>query len=349
MGSAGVAIALFLTIYLLPLLLELWPPVRKQPRAGFELAEQGAAKFSGGVAKKAGCDRSGRAATPARVHRAVSRAAGCVCLWRASGQGRLDLLSLYPKDSPFSTSVKLLDEKMAGSNQMSIYMDFGASRAAEDPVVLQAIDDLQRQFERKYPQYVVTTSSLVDIVKDTYQKLNQAQAAKYVVPADPRELSQTLYLFNNADPEQRKRLVDDNYRKAAVTVTLRNAGTFEYGDVFDSMQRDIQASLSTIRQHYPQAQVSITGMFVLKMRLDHSPDHDRTGEFRRGLSGHQHSVLLRGVRLHQGGRDRHHSQCDSVAVRGWRDGLARHPAGLFRDHPRADHHRHSRWTTRLTS
>lgn len=269
MGSAGVAIALFLTIYLLPLLLELWPPVRKQPRLASSWLSRALPNFQAALQRKLD------AIVPAVQRRPLAYTAPFLVLLVACVYGVLqarvdsDLLSLYPKDSPFSTSVKLLDEKMAGSNQMSIYMDFGASRAAEDPVVLQAIDDLQRQFESKYPQYVVTTSSLVDIVKDTYQKLNQAEAAKYVVPSDTRELSQTLYLFNNADPEQRKRLVDDNYRKAAVTVTLRNAGTFEYGDVFDSMQRDIQASLSTIRQQYPQAQVSITGMFVLKMRLDH--------------------------------------------------------------------------------
>jgi hypothetical protein len=269
MGSTGVAVAFFLTIYLLPMLLELWPPVRKQQQAAPRLPSRFLPNFQAALQK--GLAK----VVPAVQRRPVAYCVPFFVLLATCVYGLFharvdsDLLSLYPEDSQFSQSVRLLDEKMAGSNQMSIFMDFGASRAAEDPFVLQAVDDLQTQFENKYRNYVVTTSSLVDIVKDTYQKLNQGSQDRYVVPEDQGELSQTLYLFNNADPEQRKRLVDDSYQKAAVTVTLRNAGTFEYGDVFDSMQQDIHESLSTIRQKYPQAQVSITGMFVLKMRLDH--------------------------------------------------------------------------------
>jgi hypothetical protein len=151
---------------------------------------------------------------------------------------------------------------------MSVYMDFGAPQAAEDPFVLKTVDELQKRFEKKYSKYVVTTRSIVDIVKDTYQKLNQGAPDKHVVPANQNELSQTLYMFNNADPEQRKRLVDDAYKKATVTMTLRNASSYEYSDVFNSMQKDIKDALATIKTKYPQAQVSITGMFVLKMRLE---------------------------------------------------------------------------------
>jgi predicted RND superfamily exporter protein len=75
-------------------------------------------------------------------------------------------------------------------------------------------------------------------------------------------------MFNNADTDQRKRLVDDSYRKANVTITLRNASTYEYDDVFERMQQDIYDSLNKIKAKYPSAKVSITGMFVLKMKLE---------------------------------------------------------------------------------
>jgi uncharacterized protein len=73
-------------------------------------------------------------------------------------------------------------------------------------------------------------------------------------------------MFNNANPEERRRLVDDNYKKANITITLLNGGSYEYLDVFEQMKKDIYESVDVIKQKYPDARVSITGIFALAMR-----------------------------------------------------------------------------------
>jgi uncharacterized protein len=273
MGAIGITSALFVTLLLLPLLLDLWTPV---PRESAQTLRRALPALVGKVVPNI---RNALQNALERIVPAVERRpiAYCipflvllaVCLYGAFHvRVDSDMLAMYQSDSKFPQSIKIIDKEMAGSSQMSVYMDFGAPQAAEDPFVLKTVDELQKSFEKKYSKYVVTTRSIVDIVKDTYQKLNQGAPDKHVVPANQNELSQTLYMFNNADPEQRKRLVDDAYKKATVTMTLRNASSYEYGDVFNSMQKDIKDALATVKTKYPQAQVSITGMFVLKMRLE---------------------------------------------------------------------------------
>ncbi len=273
MGAIGVSVALLLTLLLLPMLLDLWAPVPGEASPGRRVLAQRVGRMVPNVRRS--LQTALERIVPAVERRPVAYAVPFILLLAIFLYGATharvdsDMLAMYQSDSRFPQSVRIIDKEMAGSSQMSIYMDFGASRAAEDPFVLKTIDELQRMFESKYARYVVTTRSITDIVKDTYQKLNQGAPDRYVVPASQNELSQTLYMFNNADPEQRKRLVDDAYSKATVTMTLRNASSYEYRDVFDSMQADIRSALDTIKQQYPKAQVSITGMFVLKMRLEH--------------------------------------------------------------------------------
>lgn len=280
MGAIGITSALFITLLMLPMLLDVWAPVPREnptpvatPTAAMRRALPAMiGKIIPNIrnALQAGLERI----VPAVEKRPITYCIPFIVLLVVCMVGAFhvrvdsDMLAMYQSDSKFPQSIKIIDKEMAGSSQMSIYMDFGAPQAAEDPFVLKTVDELQKGFEKKYSKYVVTTRSIVDIVKDTYQKLNQGAADKHVVPMNQNELSQTLYMFNNADPEQRKRLVDDAYKKATVTMTLRNASSYEYGDVFNSMQKDIKDSLAIIKKKYPQAQVSITGMFVLKMRLE---------------------------------------------------------------------------------
>ena len=273
MGAIGITSALFVTLLLLPLLLDLWTPV---PRESAQTLRRALPALVGKLVPNIRnvLQNALERIVPAVEKRPIAYCAPflvllAVCLYGAFHvRVDSDMLAMYQSDSKFPQSIKIIDKEMAGSSQMSVYMDFGTPQAAEDPFVLKTVDELQKRFEKKYPKYVVTTRSIVDIVKDTYQKLNQGAPDKHVVPVNQNELSQTLYMFNNADPEQRKRLVDDAYKKATVTMTLRNASSYEYGDVFNSMQKDIKDALATIKTKYPQAQVSITGMFVLKMRLE---------------------------------------------------------------------------------
>ncbi|MBD3315508.1 MAG: MMPL family transporter [Chitinivibrionales bacterium] len=269
MSSIGVAFAFILTVFLLPVMLELWAPVPKGKKNGTRAEESRKGLVPDFPAMLQGAlDRI----VPAIQKRPITYCIPfffvfIICLY---GMFRLKVdsntLAMYPADSKFRRSVEIIDGKMAGSSRIALYFDLGEEFALHNPKVLRTIEQLQNQFEKKYPEYVITTSSLIDVVKDTWWKLHGGKKGKYVIPQEEKELSQALFMFNNASPEERRRLVGDNYRKMNMTITLRNASTYEYKDVFANMQSDINSAMSKIRQEYPTARVSITGIFALMMK-----------------------------------------------------------------------------------
>ena len=176
------------------------------------------------------------------------------------------ILDQYPADSTFTQSVEVADKHMMGAYVMVLYLDFKEDFALQDPDVLKAMDALQKKFETKYKKYVVLTNSIADVAKDANRKLN-GNAPEYERIPDTREmLSQTLFMFNNANPSERQRLVDDSYRKANIKIALHSYGSYEYYEVFQQMRADIDEMMAELKTKYPRTEVSITGIFALAMQ-----------------------------------------------------------------------------------
>lgn len=257
MSALGVGIAFFLTFYLLPILLDAYPPAPRKVRSVPGLVGALQRKLENVV--------------PAVAKRPMVFIAPffllfAVCLYGASKvKVDISILDQYSKESNFYQSIALLDEQLAGSSRISLFVDLKADNGFQDPAVLKVVDTLQRKLETQYSNYVVKTSSIVDVVKDANQKQNEGRAEMYVIPPDPKTLSQTLFMFNTADPDEREKLVSENYRKANITISLRTYGSNAYVDVFAQMKQDIAGALTQIRKDYPQAAISITGLFAMGM------------------------------------------------------------------------------------
>ncbi len=156
---------------------------------------------------------------------------------------------------------------MMGTQNMEVYIDMGVEDGLKDPVVLKIVEKLQREFEAKYKRLLVRTYSLADVVKDAYRVLNENREEMYRIPDDPDVLAQTLFLFNNANPEDRRHLVSDDFRKSHISIQLYNAGSFEYSKIFSAMQADIDDSFRALEGDYPEMNISVTGGLALMMEL----------------------------------------------------------------------------------
>ncbi|NVO09898.1 MAG: MMPL family transporter [Bacteroidales bacterium] len=270
MSTLGIFLAFFFTIYLLPILIDIWPPVMRTEKVQKNrlriIIGRIFPNFATFLQKQ--LDK----VVPIVEKRAISIfviffVVLGVCIY-GSFFVKVDshMLDQYPKDCKFRKSVGIADKEMMGAFSMVVYMDLGKENALQDPQVLKSMDELQRKFEKKYNKYVVMTSSLADVVKDAYKKLNEGKEEMCIIPADEKVLSQTLFMFNNANPVDRKRMVDDNYRKANINISLHDFGSYEYNIVFQEMQKDISEMTDALKSKYPEAQVSITGIFALAMK-----------------------------------------------------------------------------------
>lgn len=265
MSTLGILFALLLTIYLLPLLIDMWPTMSKKA-----VVEKPGKKPLLDVLPPL---RSllGKV-VPVVEKRPITFIAPfmlllVVCIYGATTV-KIDsqILDQYPEDSTFAQSVRVADEHMMGAYSMVLYLDFNEDFALQDPVVLKAMEELQNKFETKYEKYVVMTRSLVDVVKDANQKLNRGSQEHYRIPETREVLGQTLFLFNTANPSERQRLVNDSYRRANIKIALHSYGSHEYSAVFQQMRADIDEMMGKLKAEYPGAEVSITGIFALAMQ-----------------------------------------------------------------------------------
>lgn len=268
MSATGVIIALLLTLFVLPVMLDLWAPKVGNNKSGkksftekmvpnFALALQKVFKSVFRIVEK----------SPVTILIIGCILFGFIIYGITKVSVDQNLATQFSENSPFRQAVNIIDEKMMGSQNMEIYLDLHKIDAFQDPFVLDKMDDLQRKLEKKFSEVIVKTTSLVETVKDANQTLNEGKEDMYSIPSDPQQLSQTLYLFNNANPEDRRKQVSDNYDKSHITVQLRNRGSKEYSEIYKNMQVDIDKTVSELKQHYPQATASMTGLLPLNLKF----------------------------------------------------------------------------------
>ena len=190
-----------------------------------------------------------------------------ICLYGAT-QVKIDsnLVELYSDDVPIGKAYDIVDEHMMGTGNMIIVVNTGESDAIMDPAVLNAMSRLQSQVKESYSKYIIRTNSLADLVKETHAIMQDDEQYR-TIPDSQITVSQLLYLFNSANPEERRALVSDDYSKSHISIQLKNAGSNEYAEFFEGIRKDISNEFDTLKDRYPNLDVEITGTFAMMMRL----------------------------------------------------------------------------------
>lgn len=271
--SVGIAFAFIFTMYVLPLMVDLWWAPRKKPEPVSGRYQRTIAFMAGFVPNLTPHIQAALVEVYPFVRKyrylitAVSALALTVCLY-----GMLQLKvdtnpkSMFPRHAQIRDDIDIADRHMEGSQMLEIYFDFGTENALYDPVVLRRMDALQNTIETRYSKYVIRTLSVVDVVKSSYKALNEDRPEMYTIPPTRQLAANTFFMFDNSNPIDRRKMVSDDYSKAHIGVYLRNGGSYEYTEAFESMQKDIDAATADLKQKYPKAQASVTGTFTLTMQ-----------------------------------------------------------------------------------
>lgn len=266
-SALGVATAFIFTVFLLPVLLDIWHPYsrlhKKKPRLNAAAQAGKVSRLQAFLNHIPGwVTRRSRAVV-------VSYFALFFLFVFGATQVKVDtnLAELTKEDSEIRVTYDLVDTHMMGGQNLEFLLDFSSSDALKQPEVLQAIEKLQEKLETAYPEYVVKTFSLADIVKDTHRVMQEGREDYYRVPEDPRLTAQLLTLFDNANPDDRRQLVSDDYAQTHLSVQLRNKGSYEYTRFFEAIRSDLRNSFAPFRTQYPDMQVEVTGSLSLMMEL----------------------------------------------------------------------------------
>lgn len=177
-----------------------------------------------------------------------------------------NISELTREGSDMRQAYAIVDENMAGAQSLEIMIDTGISDGLLDPTLLQAIDHLQGRIEERYPHQVSRTYSLANLVKDTNRIMHNDDPAFELIPDDNAMVAQLLYLFNSANPDDRRALVSDDYSRSHITINAYNAGSYQYQRFFDELALEIDESFAGLSTLFPDLQVRVTGSIPLMMR-----------------------------------------------------------------------------------
>ena len=178
-----------------------------------------------------------------------------------------NMTELTREGNPMRVAYDIVDQNMAGAQMMVIMIDSKRSDGLLEPSVMRAVDTLQTRIESSYSDQVTRTYSLANIIKDTNEIMNDGDPAYYRIPDSQQMISQLLYLFNSANPEDRRSLVSDDYSRASVSLNIYNAGSYEYEQFFERISADIDEIFADAREINPELDVYLTGSMALLMRL----------------------------------------------------------------------------------
>ncbi|MFT6264336.1 MAG: putative RND superfamily exporter protein [Oleiphilaceae bacterium] len=263
-SALGVGVAFLFTIFLLPVLLDIWHPYKEDKNQ--ENQENKPSSLQLFLNKIPGFVKP-RSKLIVFIYMSIF-----IAFIYGATQVKVDtnLAELTKENSEIRVTYNIVDEYMMGGQNLEFMLDFAETDALKQPKVLQAIAGMQAYIEATYPEFVVKTFSLADFVKDTNQVMHEGQESFKRIPEDARLTAQLLYLFDSANARDRRSIVNDDYSQSHISIQLRNKGSYEYTNFFESVQLDLERNFAPLKQQYPNMVLSVTGGLSLMMELiDH--------------------------------------------------------------------------------
>jgi uncharacterized protein len=132
-----------------------------------------------------------------------------------------NMVRWFKADSEVRRADALFSREMGGAMPASLVIDTGRPDGVKDPVVLKAIEAIQRDLAGQ--QLVGTSLSVVDYLKRINFVLNGNAAGTDVLPGSEDMAGQYLLAFSmGARPSDLNRVVDYDYQRANVLLQLRS-------------------------------------------------------------------------------------------------------------------------------
>ncbi len=258
-ASLGVLLAFLLTLFLLPLLMDLSSIYKGQG-----LATEGAGLVRNPLTELVARWQQWRPLGVLLVFVAVF-----LIFLYGFFQVRVDsdMLAIIPEKFSIRQAYDLVDQSLGGSTNLEVLLEFDQVDALKDPVVLEQMDAFQTWLKQAFPQRVKSCRSLVEVVKYSFQVLNENKPEAYRVPRDRNALAQTLLLFDSAAPEVRRLVAPEDYATGRISVRMINGGSEDFVLITTAINKKLKEFFDPLKASYPKLQVETTGGTALIMKM----------------------------------------------------------------------------------
>ncbi|MGC1510373.1 efflux RND transporter permease subunit [Ketobacter sp.] len=168
-------------------------------------------------------------------------------------------LKWLPDTLPAKQSIVTIDQQLGGSVSLEVLVDTGEQGGIHEPEFLRNLDALCQQLGAfSTPQFSVNkVLSITDLIKESNRALHNNDQRFYTIPETRELVAQELFLLELSGADDLFRLVDRDYRKARITLTLPWIDALLYAPLMDNLEQRFHDSLGA------SYQVTITGLIPL--------------------------------------------------------------------------------------
>lgn len=161
--------------------------------------------------------------------------------------------SLYAKQS-----IVTIDRDLGGSVSLEIVLDSGEPGGLYEPALLQKLDTLCLSLSQfSSPGLRVNkVLSITELLKETHRALHDNSPEFYRIPDNRELVAQEMFMLELSGSEDLFRLVDREYRKARITLTLPWIDTLLYAPLMNQLENRFKQEVGD----YP---LIITGLIPL--------------------------------------------------------------------------------------
>jgi predicted RND superfamily exporter protein len=173
-----------------------------------------------------------------------------------------DPLIWLPADSEARQATELANRELNGSVSVEVLVDTRQENGLYEPAFLTALDEANRATARFEDEelFVGKVMSIVDILQEIHQALNENDPAYHVIPGDRLLVAQELLLFENAGSDDLEDVTDSLFQTARVTLKVPWVDAIHYNDFLDDLHDRYEATFS------PDAGITVTGLLPLLAR-----------------------------------------------------------------------------------
>jgi hydrophobe/amphiphile efflux-3 (HAE3) family protein len=250
-APVGVMLALLYSLVLLPALLAVFPI--------------GAAAATAGGGLRDALDRLlARVGDVATRHpRRVVVATALVLLLGLPGLLRVrfshDGMRWFPEEDPLKQAVSVLDREFKGASGLEVLVHTGRVNALYEPDLLQRIERAMRHAVtlRVDGRPIAKATSIVDVVKETHQALNENRREFHRIPDDRELVAQELLLFENSGTDDMEEVTNTQLETARVSLRVPWTDAMAFPALLDELRSSFREILGG------DVELELTGGVVL--------------------------------------------------------------------------------------
>jgi predicted RND superfamily exporter protein len=251
LAPIGVFLALVYTLVLLPALVAIFPLPAPRARGGGE----GVFPFERFLVSAG----SFAVRHPVRILLPTALLTLLALLGALQTRFAHDALSWFPADDRVVLDFQEIDRALGGSVSLDVWIDAREPGALYEPALLREVDRFGRSVRHVplEPLFIGSTLSLIDIVKETHQALNENRIEMWRIPETREAVAQELLLFENSGSLDTEEVVDSEYRRTRMSLRV------PFGDalLYKGLLADVGALLG--EQLGDRVDTELTGLMTL--------------------------------------------------------------------------------------